>query len=210
MTISDDLLVGMASSKAAIFVGIPHYTLCQHPIIIQFPLRVDIVVDAVYLGSFNILDQVFLKLSYLLTEFEVDKVCAFCRQSVFSRPNQPSPIQGGQIDRPSISPTTRPAAALRYSPYNTQRLHASLAHPLGRIISPHTASSNSHRPSPVRFRPQRLRFRPRHYDSSPETTLHCTVCNNDKPVDEFFHAREINPICFHCQHREQAFVRFIK
>jgi hypothetical protein len=84
MTISDDLLVGVASSKPAIYVEIHRYTL--HPTIIIQLLRVgnhSIVLLVVCLETLSILDQVSPKLIYVLTVFEGDNLCVFCRQDIF-------------------------------------------------------------------------------------------------------------------------------
>jgi len=152
MTIFDDALVGVASSKPAIYVEIHRYTL--HPTIILQLLRVgnhSIVLLVVYLETLSISDQVSPKLIYVLTVSEGDSRCAFCQQDIFSWPNRPSPIQPTQPNQPNLSSPRRMPTALRFSPY-AQRLQAFPARPLGRIISPRTASSISHRLSPVRFR----------------------------------------------------------
>jgi hypothetical protein len=47
---------------------------------------------------------------YVLTVFEGDNLCAFCRQDIFSQPNQPSPIQPTQPNQPNLSSTRTPTA----------------------------------------------------------------------------------------------------
>jgi len=204
MTIFDDLPVGVASSKPAIYVGIHLYTL--HLTIILQLLKVgnhSIVLCFICLETLSILDQVFPKLIHVLTVSKGDSRCAFWQQNIFSQPNPPSPIQPTQ---PNLSSATRMPTALRFSPY-AQRLQASPPRPLGRIISPQTASSISHQLSPARFRAPtgRRRFRPRHYDSSQESSLHCVQCGLDKPIEQFSHTKEIGPKCFQCQQPEQVF-----
>src|SRR5271154_3029188 len=117
MSISDDLLVGVASSKPAIYVEIHRYAL--HPTTILQLLRVgnhSIVLLVVCLETLSILDEVSLKLIYVLTVSKGDNRCAFCQQDVFSQPNQPSPIQPTQPNQPNLSSATRMPTALRFSP----------------------------------------------------------------------------------------------